>query len=79
MKILKSALVQKEIEERQKEKDKQEGQKKGISWGNQTRSYVLHPYQMIKDHRSGLENSNAQEVLDGEIDNFIQGNLLNSK
>ena len=82
MKILKSALVQKEIEERQKEKDKQEGQKNfffGISWGNQTRSYVLHPYQMIKDHRSGLENSNAQEVLDGEIDNFIQGNLLNSK
>ena len=70
MKILKSALVQKEIEERQKEKDKQEFQ---------TRSYVLHPYQMIKDHRSGLENSNAQEVLDGEIDNFIQGNLLNSK
>ena len=79
LKILKSALVQKEIEEKQKEKDKQEGQKKGISWGNQTRSYVLHPYQMIKDHRSGMENSNAQEVLDGGISHFIQRNLLNSK
>ena len=65
---MKSALVQKEIEEKQKEKDKQ-----------QTRSYVLHPYQMIKDHRSGMENSNAQEVLDGGISHFIQRNLLNSK
>ncbi len=79
LKILKSALVQKEIEERQKEKDIQEGQKKGISWGNQTRSYILHPYQMIKDHRSGMENSNSQEVLDGGIDDFIQGNLLKMK
>ena len=76
MKILKSALLQKELEEKHKEKSKTESEKKEISWGSQVRSYVLQPYKIVKDHRSGAENSNANAVLDGEIDSFIQASLI---
>ena len=76
MKILKSALVQRQLEEQKKEKEQKENEKKEISWGSQVRSYVLQPYQMVKDHRSGEETSNTDAVLDGELDNFIQANLL---
>lgn len=79
LKILKSMLIQQEIETRNEEKNKQEAAKKEISWGSQVRSYVLQPYQMVKDHRSGIEVGDTQAVLDGEIDCFIQANLLQQK
>lgn len=81
MKILKSKLY--ELKEKQiKEKiDEVSGEKKGISWGNQIRSYVLHPYNSVKDHRTGVETSNTSAVLDGEIDifvnSYIKWNYLN--
>ncbi|MCX8029263.1 MAG: peptide chain release factor 2 [Brevinematales bacterium] len=71
LKILKSKLYElreKEIKERQEEVS---GEKKNISWGNQIRSYILHPYNSVKDHRTGVETSNTSAVLDGEIDEFI--------
>lgn len=71
MKILKSKLYelkQKELREKQEEAA---GEKKNISWGNQIRSYILHPYNSVKDHRTGVETSKTSQVLDGEIDEFI--------
>ena len=55
--------------------NKEAGDKQKIEWGSQIRSYVLHPYLMVKDHRTGVETGNAQKVLDGEIDPFIEGFL----
>ncbi|MEN2997840.1 MAG: peptide chain release factor 2 [Brevinematia bacterium] len=71
MKILKSKLY--EIREREKREKIEEvsGEKKDISWGNQIRSYILHPYNSVKDHRTGIETTNTSSVLDGEIDIFI--------
>ena len=57
------------------ELDRQYGEKGDIAWGNQIRSYVLQPYQMIKDHRTGVETSNIQSVMDGDIDAFIEAKL----
>jgi len=51
------------------------GDKGSVSWGNQIRSYVFQPYQMVKDHRTGVETSNVQAVMDGDIDAFIHGKL----
>jgi len=75
MKILKSRMYDLELRNKMKEKDKMENQKGEIAWGNQIRSYVLHPYQNIKDHRSGLERGNSQKVLDGDIFQFIKATL----
>ncbi|MBI3600329.1 MAG: peptide chain release factor 2 [Nitrospinae bacterium] len=76
MKILRSKLYKLE-EEKQKEKlEEIHGEKKDIGWGNQIRSYVLHPYRMVKDLRTRVETGNADAVLDGEIDNFIEAFLL---
>ncbi len=72
MKILKAKLYQLEREKKEEELAKKEGEKKDISWGSQIRSYVLQPYQLIKDHRTGYEEGNVQKVLDGELDNFIE-------
>ena len=66
LKMLKAALYQRELEERQKAKTELEASKKANEWGSQIRSYVLHPYQLIKDHRSSWESSSANEILDGE-------------
>jgi peptide chain release factor 1 len=71
MKVLKSRLYERELEERQREKDITESNKKEIGWGSQIRSYVLHPYKMVKDHRTNEESSNPQKVLDGDLDSFI--------
>ena len=76
MKLLKARLYQLEIE---KEKEKQrdlDGQKKDIAWGSQIRSYVFHPYNLVKDHRTKQETGNIQSVMDGDLDNFIRSFLL---
>lgn len=76
MKMLKARLYEIELKKKEAEKRKIEDSKKDIAWGSQIRSYVLHPYQMIKDHRTGLETSQTQKVLDGEIDEFIKEYLI---
>lgn len=69
--ILKSRLLQKEIEEQQKKIAQLKGETKANEWGSQIRSYVLHPYTLVKDARTGYETSQAQSVLDGNLDGFI--------
>ena len=78
MKYLKSRLYEKELQEKNEKLDQENKQKKEIAWGSQIRSYVLHPYKMVKDHRTNLEIGNAQKVLDGDIDDFIQAYLMAS-
>lgn len=75
MKILRSRLYQLELEEQRKKKQKLEQTKKKIEWGSQIRSYVFHPYNMVKDHRTNMETSNIQAVMDGDIDRFIEAYL----
>jgi peptide chain release factor 2 len=75
MKILRSKLYDLELREKMKEKDKMENEKGEIAWGNQIRSYVLQPYQSIKDHRTNFEIGNTQRVLDGDIFDFIKASL----
>ncbi len=72
MKMLKAALYEKEVERRNKEKDSIESGKMANEWGSQIRSYVLHPYQMVKDHRTNFETSKTGAVLDGGLDPFIE-------
>lgn len=78
MQILKSKLYEQEIERRYAERDKIEGTKLKIEWGSQIRNYVLHPYKLIKDTRSGFETSNIQPVLDGQLDDFLKAYLLHA-
>ena len=78
MKLLKSRLFQLEID-KEKEKNKNlEDKKKEIAWGSQIRSYIFHPYNLVKDHRTKEETANIQSVMDGDIDIFIRSYLLNS-
>ena len=76
LKVLKSKLYQLEIEKQEKSKKMLEGEKKDIAWGNQIRSYVFHPYNMIKDHRTKFEVGNVKAVMDGNIDDFMYSYLL---
>jgi len=76
MKILRSKLYELELTKRREEKEKLEAGKKKIEWGSQIRSYVIHPYKMVKDHRTGEETPRSDEVLDGDIDIFIRKALL---
>ena len=76
LKLLKAKLYQKQIDERNTEHDKLETKKLNIAWGSQIRSYVFHPYNLVKDHRTKQENTNIQSVLDGSIDSFIRAYLL---
>ena len=78
MKMLKSKLYQMEKEKEQEKLDKIESSKKKIEWGSQIRSYVFHPYNMVKDHRTDYETSNTQAVMDGDIDGFIKSYLMSS-
>lgn len=75
LKVMKSRLYQFYKEKEEKKQEKIESQKKKIEWGSQIRSYVFHPYNMVKDHRTNAETGNAQAVMDGEIDEFIQAFL----
>ncbi|SDL24786.1 peptide chain release factor 2 [Catalinimonas alkaloidigena] len=76
LKMLKSRLYQLEIERRNEEKAKIEGTKKRIDFGSQIRNYVLHPYKLIKDLRTGVERTDVQNVLDGDLDEYIKAFLL---
>ena len=73
--MLKAKLYQIEQDRKRAELDRQYGEKGDIAWGNQIRSYVFQPYQMIKDHRTGVETSNIQTVMDGSIDAFMEAKL----
>ena len=79
MKMLKAKLFQVEEDKKRAEMERQYGEKGEIAWGNQIRSYVFQPYQMVKDHRTGAETSNVQDVMDGAIDMFIQAKLRGEK
>ena len=79
MQMLKSKLYQREMEKRNAERDKIEAGKMKIDFGSQIRNYVLHPYKLVKDARTGVERSDAQNVLDGELDDFIKAFLLGSQ
>ena len=75
MKILKARLFELEQQKKEAEFNAIVGEKKDIAWGSQIRSYVFQPYQMVKDHRTGVESGNIQAVMDGELDAFIEGYL----
>lgn len=75
MKMLKAKLYQKRIEEQEQELAEIRGEQKEIGWGSQIRSYVFHPYSMVKDHRTNTESGNVQGVMDGDIDPFINAYL----
>ena len=72
LKILASRLYQLKLDEQKEKMKKIESSKKDIAWGSQIRSYVFHPYNMVKDHRTNVETSNIQQVMDGDLDKFIQ-------
>ena len=76
MKILKSRLYELEIEKQKEKMETYHKTKKDIAWGSQIRSYVLHPYRLVKDHRTNVEVGNADAVLDGDIDPFIEAYLM---
>lgn len=76
LRVLKSHLYNLELKKRQEKQAELEGQKKKIEWGSQIRSYVLHPYKMVKDLRTGLETSDTQGVLDGDLNDFMKKFLM---
>ena len=75
MKLLKAKLFKLEEDKKRSEMERQYGEKGEIAWGSQIRSYVFQPYQMAKDHRTGFEMGNIQDVMDGNIDGFIEAKL----
>jgi peptide chain release factor 2 len=75
MKVVKSRLYDIEIQTREKKIEGYIGYKKEISWGNQIRSYTMQPYRLVKDHRTNIEVGDVDSVLNGSIDNFINGYL----
>lgn len=75
MTVLRSKLYERKIEEQQKELAEIRGEQSDIAWGNQIRSYVFHPYSMVKDHRTQVETGNVGAVMDGDLDSFIDGYL----
>jgi len=79
MKMLKAKLYQIEQDKKRAEVERQYGEKGDVAWGSQIRSYVFQPYQMVKDHRTGVETSDVQAVMDGDIDAFIHGKLRGLK
>ena len=76
LKVLKSRLYQVELDKKIEKEKNIEGEKKDIAWGNQIRSYVFHPYTLVKDHRTKFESGNIKSVMDGNLDDFIYSYLL---
>ena len=76
MTVLRARLYERRTNEQQKELEDLGGEKKTIAFGSQIRSYVLHPYRMVKDHRSGIEERNVDKVLDGDLKEFIKAYLM---
>jgi peptide chain release factor 2 len=79
MKILTAKLHQKYLEEKEKEKAKLRGEQTSAEWGSQIRSYVIHPYKMVKDHRTKFETSNVEEVFAGNLQDFMESYLKHVK
>ncbi len=79
MKQLKARLYELEVRKKEEEASAIAGEKKEIGWGSQIRSYVLHPYRMVKDHRTGFEVGNTDAVLDGHLEGFVEAYLLSGK
>ncbi|MCK4948371.1 MAG: peptide chain release factor 2, partial [Candidatus Aureabacteria bacterium] len=75
MKVLRARLYEKQLREKEEALAKKRGKKKKIEWGSQIRSYVFHPYSMVKDHRTGCETSNVNAVMDGDLEIFIDAGL----
>jgi peptide chain release factor 2 len=75
MKVLEARLLEREMQRQEEEKARLKGEHMEMAFGSQIRSYVLHPYKMVKDHRTDFETSDTTAVLDGEIDGFIQAYL----
>ncbi len=75
MRVLEARLLEREVERQTEERVKLKGEHKAAGWGNQIRSYVLHPYKMVKDHRTNFETSDAEGVLDGNLDSFMTAYL----
>jgi peptide chain release factor 2 len=76
MKMLRAKLIEAEQRKREEEIAKERGEAQDVGWGSQIRSYVLHPYTMVKDHRTNVEAGNVQGVLDGDLDQFVRAELL---
>ena len=79
LRILKSHLYEQELQKKRQKQAELEGQKKRIEWGSQIRSYVLHPYKMVKDLRTGVETADTQAVLDGDLNEFMKAFLMGKK
>jgi peptide chain release factor 2 len=76
MAMLRSKLLELEEQKRREELAREKGEAQDVGWGSQIRSYVLHPYTMVKDHRTGHEMADVQRVLDGDLDGFVHAELL---
>ena len=76
--MLKARLYEHQLQIKEKENEKNISSKTDIGWGHQIRSYVLQPYQLVKDLRNKIENQNPEDVLNGNIDQFIEGGVINS-
>ncbi len=74
--MLKSQLYEIELRKKKEAQAEIEGNKKKIEWGSQIRNYVMHPYKMVKDLRTGVETGNVQAVMDGDLDRFIKAFLM---
>ena len=79
MNMLKARLYDFEVQKREKETKNQENLKSEIGWGHQIRSYVLHPYRLVKDNRTNFESSDPDKILNGEIDDFLEQSLYQVK
>ena len=78
MKVLRARLMEVELKRRAEEQAKLKGEHVSAEWGSQIRSYVLHPYRMVKDHRTGYETSDTGAVLDGDLDPLIHAYLMHT-